>query len=115
MDLDRGALAKLDRRILSGLDRNEHSQMVRVPVSETVWSTWRRYCKTVGVAMGRGVAGLIVHELRTVEGSTTGGAEPGSPSLVSWSGGLWHVPRSSMSANAVWMNENACSEHLSVG
>ena len=72
MDLDRGALAKLDRAILSGLDHDEHSQMVRVPVSEAVWSTWRRYCKALGVAMGRGVAGLIVHELGTVESSTTG-------------------------------------------
>ena len=73
MDLDRGVLAKIDRRILSGLDHAEHSQMVRVPVSEAVWSMWRRYCKALGVAMGRGVARLIVHELRTVEGSTTGG------------------------------------------
>jgi hypothetical protein len=34
MELDRGALAKIDRGILSGLDHNEHSKMVRVPVSE---------------------------------------------------------------------------------
>jgi hypothetical protein len=73
MELDRGALAKIDHRIRSGLDHNEHSQMVRVPVLEAVWSTWRRYCRALGVAMGRGVAGLIVHELGTVEGSTTGG------------------------------------------
>ena len=44
MDLDRAALAKIDRRILSGLDHDEHSQMVRVPVSEAVWSTWRWGC-----------------------------------------------------------------------
>jgi hypothetical protein len=31
---------------------------------------WRRYCKALGVAMGRGVAGLIAHELGIVEGST---------------------------------------------
>jgi hypothetical protein len=73
MELDRGTLAKIDRRILSGLDHNEHSQMVRVPVSEVVWSMWRRYCKALGVAMGRGVAGLIANELGTVDGSTTGG------------------------------------------
>jgi hypothetical protein len=73
MDLDRGALAKIDRGILSGLGHHEHSQMVRVPVSEAVWSTWRRYCRALGVAMGRGVAGLIAHELGTVEDSTTGG------------------------------------------
>jgi hypothetical protein len=75
MELDRGALARIDRRILSGLDHNEHSQMVRVPVSEAVWSMWRRYCKALGVAMGRGVAGLIADELGIVEGSTkVGGA-----------------------------------------
>jgi hypothetical protein len=74
MELDRGALAKIDRRILSGLDHNERYQMVRVPVSEAVWSMWRRYCKALGVAMGRGVAELIAHELGIVEGSTTGGA-----------------------------------------
>jgi hypothetical protein len=73
MDLDRGALAKIDRRILSGLDHNERSQMVRVPVSEVMWSMWRRYCKAKGVAMGRGVAGLIAYELGIVEASTTGG------------------------------------------
>jgi hypothetical protein len=73
MELERGALARIDRGILSGLDHSEHSQMVRVPVSEVVWSTWRRYCKALGVAMGRGVAGLIANELGTVEGSTTGG------------------------------------------
>jgi hypothetical protein len=73
MDLDRGALARIDRWILSGLDHNEHSQMVRVPVSEVMWSMWRRYCTAQGVAMGRGVAGLIAHELGIVEGTTTGG------------------------------------------
>jgi preprotein translocase subunit SecA len=34
---------------------------------------WRRYCKALGVAMGRGIAGLIAHELGTVEGATTVG------------------------------------------
>ncbi len=31
MDLDRGALANLDRRLLAGLERDERFQMVRVP------------------------------------------------------------------------------------
>jgi hypothetical protein len=74
MELDRGALAKIDHGIHSGLDHNERSRMVRVPVSEAVWSMWRRYCRALGVAMGRGFAGLIAHELGIVEGSTTGGA-----------------------------------------
>ena len=66
MDLDRGALAKIDRRVLSGLDHDEHYQMVRVPVSEAVWSTWRRYCVAIGISMGRAFSALIKHELRSV-------------------------------------------------
>ena len=66
MDLDRGTLAKIDRKVLSGLGRDESWQMVRVPVSEAVWSAWKRYCDALGISMGRGIAGLIVHELGTV-------------------------------------------------
>jgi hypothetical protein len=62
MDLDRGALAKIDRTILSGLGHGESYRMVRVPVSAAVWSTWGRYCAALGVSMGRGIAGLIAHE-----------------------------------------------------
>ena len=72
-DLDRGALAKIDRRILSGLGRVEAYRMVRVPVSAATWSTWRRYCAAVGMSMGRGIAGLIAHELGTVAVQDTDG------------------------------------------
>ena len=44
MSLDRGTLAKIDRRVLSELDHGEGVQLVKVPVSEAVWATWRRYC-----------------------------------------------------------------------
>ena len=40
--------------------------MVKVPVSEAVWSSWRRYCDVLDVTMGQAVAGLISHELATV-------------------------------------------------
>jgi len=43
-------------------------QAVKVPVSDAVWSVWRRYCEAVGLSMGEGVAGLIAHELETVVG-----------------------------------------------
>ncbi len=66
MDLDRGMLARIDRRLLSGIGTDERCQMVRVPISAAMWSTWKRYCAAVGVPMGRGVAGLIAHELGTV-------------------------------------------------
>ncbi len=75
MDLDRGALAKIDRRILSGFGHVASYRMVRVPVSEATWSTWRRYCAALGVSMGRGIAGLIAHELgAVVSPGTDGGA-----------------------------------------
>ncbi len=59
MDLDRDALANLDRRLLAGLDREERFQMVRVPVSPAKWSTWKRYCGAAGISMGRAIAALI--------------------------------------------------------
>ena len=40
--------------------------MVKVPVSEAVWSTWRRYCDAVGVPMGRALAVLLHQELASV-------------------------------------------------
>ena len=68
MDLDKGALARIDRRLLSSLDQDDGCQMVRVPVSPAQWSTWRRYCAALDVSMGRGIAGLIAHELLAVVG-----------------------------------------------
>ena len=66
MRLDRGTLAKIDRRVLSALDHGKGVQLVKVPLSEAVWSTWRRYCDALGVTMGAGIAGLIAHELGTL-------------------------------------------------
>lgn len=63
MALDRGALAKIDRQVLAELDHGEGVQLVKVPLSEAVWSTWRRYCQAAGLTMGAGIAGLITHEL----------------------------------------------------
>ena len=63
MALDRGTLAKIDRRVFSELDHDEGVQLVKVPLSEAVWSTWRRYCQAIGLTMGAGIAGLIDQEL----------------------------------------------------
>ncbi len=68
MTLDRGTLAKIDRRLFSELDLTNRIQLVKVRVSDAVWSTWRRYCDVVGVTMGQGIAGLVAHELGTVVG-----------------------------------------------
>lgn len=69
MDLDLGLLAKIDRRLLADLDHLQVSRMVRVPVSDATWATWRRYCAVVGLPMGRAIAELIGHELQRVAGS----------------------------------------------
>ena len=63
MDLHRGALANLDRRLLAELDREEQFRMVRVPVSAAKWSTWKRYCGAAGISMGRAIVTLIDREL----------------------------------------------------
>ena len=66
MALDRGKLANVDRRLLAELDRSEDWQLVKVPVSPTTWSTWKRYCDVVGLSMGRAIAALIDLELASV-------------------------------------------------
>jgi hypothetical protein len=74
MDLDRGTLARLDRRLLAGLGSDEQFQMVRVPVTPATWSTWKRYCDAAGISMGRAIAALIDHELASEFGKLSGGA-----------------------------------------
>ena len=74
MDLDRGVLARIDRRLLAELDRDERFQMVRVPVTPAKWSTWKRYCDAAGISMGRAIAALIDHELASMFGDSSGGA-----------------------------------------
>ena len=66
MALDRGTLAKIDRRIFAELDDADGAHMVKVPLPDRMWSTWRRYCEALELTMGEGIAGLITHELRTV-------------------------------------------------
>jgi hypothetical protein len=61
-------LARLDRRLLAGLDREERFQMVRVPVTPATWSTWKRYCDIAGISMGRAISALVDQELAAVVG-----------------------------------------------
>lgn len=73
MALDRGRLAKIDRRLLAELSHDAGPQMVKVPVSAAAWSTWRRYCDVLGFTMGEAIAVLIGCELATVvDGLGTG-------------------------------------------
>ena len=73
MEVDRRRLAKIDRKVFAGLGHDERYWMVRVPVSDAMWSMWRRYCQAVGVSMGRAIAGLIANELGAVADSDTDG------------------------------------------
>ena len=75
MDLDRGALARIDRRLMAGLEQEQEYRMVRVPVTEAKWSTWKRYCDAVGLSMGRAIMALIERELMsTMDESAVEGA-----------------------------------------
>lgn len=73
MALDRGTLARIERRLFMELDHSDGVQVVKVPVSDAAWSTWRRYCDALGITMGQAVAGLISHELATVVGDAPDG------------------------------------------
>lgn len=74
MDVDRSTLARLDRRLLARLGRDERFQMVRVPVTPAKWATWKRYCGSSEISMGRAVAALIDHELASALGDSGGAA-----------------------------------------
>ncbi len=66
--MDRGTLARIDRRLLTEFDHSGGVQLVKVPASDAVWSTWKRYCDAVDVTMGAGIAALMEHELEMVVG-----------------------------------------------
>ncbi|MDH3189054.1 MAG: hypothetical protein OEM39_00190 [Acidimicrobiia bacterium] len=57
--MDRRILAKVDQRLRSELDHEAGTQLVKVPVSGAVWSTWRRHCEAVGDVDGSGPGGLF--------------------------------------------------------
>lgn len=71
MDLDRGKLARIDRKLLAGLGQDEMFQMVRVPVTAAKWATWKRYCDAAGISMGRAIVALVEHELVSVFGEAS--------------------------------------------
>jgi len=76
MGMDRGTLARIDRKLLAGLGDDETYRTVRVPAIAAKWSTWKRYCDSVGISMGRAVTMLIDRELISVFGEHTGGEPP---------------------------------------
>ncbi len=76
MDMDRGILARIDRKLLAGLSDDEACRTLRVPATSAMWSIWKRYCDSVGISMGRAVTMLIDRELIGVFGDITGGESP---------------------------------------
>lgn len=72
MALDRGRLANIDRKLFAEPWHDVGPQMVKVPVSTAVWSTWKRYCGTAGISMGRAISALIDYELARVADSAGG-------------------------------------------
>jgi len=76
MSLDRGVLARIDRKLLAGLGQDESYRMIRVPVTAAKWLTWKRYCDSAGISMGRAIVALIDQELRGVLGDHRGTEEP---------------------------------------
>ena len=76
MDLERGVLARIDRKLLAGLGQNETYRMVRVPVTASTWSTWKRYCDSAGISMGRAIAAMIDRELVAVVSDSVDGSSP---------------------------------------
>ncbi len=67
MDMDGGILARIDRKLLAGLCGDEALRTLRVPATAAKWSTWKRYCDSAGISMGRTVAMLIDRELENRE------------------------------------------------
>ena len=76
MDMGRGTLARIDRKLLAGLGDDEAYRTVRVPANGAKWSTWKRYCDSVGISMGRAVTMLIDRELISAFGEHTAGQWP---------------------------------------
>ena len=73
IDMDRGTLARIDRKLLAGLGDDEAFRTLRVPATGAKWSTWKRYCDAAGVSMGRAVVMLMDRELLSVFGEHTAG------------------------------------------
>ena len=76
MNLDRGTLARIDRKLLASLGNDEAFHPLRVPATGAKWATWKRYCDSAGVSMGRAVATLMDRELLSVFGEHAAGEWP---------------------------------------
>ena len=64
--LDRRVLARIDTKLRSELDQEKGEWLVKVPASRAVRAVWKRYCDSVGIPMGHGLAVLLHHELASI-------------------------------------------------
>lgn len=68
MTLSLQVLRRIDDTLRSELDQEKGEWMAKVPISGATKAVWQRYCQTVGVRMGEGVALLMLHELASIAG-----------------------------------------------
>ena len=64
--LNRRVLTRIDTKLRSELDQEKGEWLVKVPASPAVRAVWKRYCDSVGIPMGHGLAVLLHHELASI-------------------------------------------------
>lgn len=64
--LSRRILSRIDTKLRSELDQEKGEWLVKVPASPAVRAVWRRYCDSIGIPMGHGLAVLLHHELASI-------------------------------------------------
>jgi hypothetical protein len=76
INVDRGALAGIDQKLLAGLGNDEAFRTLRVPATGPKWSTWKRCCDAAGVSTGGAVTLPIDREIIGVIGDATSNESP---------------------------------------
>src|SRR5690606_3469310 len=64
--LSRRVLSRVDTKLRSELDEEKGEWLVKVPAAPAVRAVWKRYCDSVGIPMGHGLAVLLHHELASI-------------------------------------------------
>jgi len=64
--LSRRVLSRIDTKLRSELDEEKGEWLVKVPASRAVRAVWKRYCDSVGIPMGHGLAILLHNELASI-------------------------------------------------
>jgi hypothetical protein len=64
--LSRRVLSRIDTKLRSELDQENGEWLVKVPASPAVRAVWKRYCDSIGIPMGHGLAVLLHHELASI-------------------------------------------------